>query len=226
MAQGFQSSFIPKGSMGQDGAVKKKTGIFGILAVSIFVIVVLLSIGLAVYKSILGGEIENLKAQLAEAGKNIDKDSINQMSEFSKKLSVARSIVDNHQVISGFLASLASSTVSTVSFYDFNYRTISPGELSVVMRGKAKDYASVALQEKTFLANQYWKSASFSNLNLTDGGSVNFEVAVSVDPKIAIYSPYIPPSLEATTSDPVSGIENDLKSTDSLDNIEMDASKL
>lgn len=226
MAQGFQSSFIPKGSAAQEGLPKKKMGIFGLIAVSVFALVIILSIGLAVYKSILEGQIENLKAQLAEAGRNIDKKSIDQMLEFSKKLSMAKSIVENHQVISGFTASLASSTVSTVSFDDFNYRMVSPGELSVVMRGKAKDYASLALQESVFRKNQYWKSVSFTNMNLGEGGLVSFEVTVSVDPKITVYSPYIPEEAKSSSSDGVSQINSDLKTVDSLDNIELDASKI
>lgn len=193
MAQGFQSSFIPKGVPGEEGvSVKKKeTSIVGMISLSIFVITILGSAGLFVYKGILARGVEDLRSQLAEAGKAIDDEKIKEMSSFSRKLGLIQSIVDRHQVISGFMSSLASSTVTAVSFTEFSYGT-QTDNLVVTMQGNADKYSTVALQENVFSKNQYWNSVSFSDLNLDGKGKVSFKVSVSVDPKIVTYAPFIP----------------------------------
>ncbi|MFH0804367.1 MAG: hypothetical protein V1896_02085 [Candidatus Zambryskibacteria bacterium] len=189
MAPNFKSSFIPKGPVTEEVFKKKKAGFLGVLVVSLFISSIVISIAMYVYKGIVKSDIQNLELQLAEAEKNIDKKTINEMSQFSKKLNVAKAIVLKHQVVSKFLETLASSTVSTVQFNNFNYGNLEEGKLSVNLQGEAASYASIALQESIFSQNKYFKSISFSNLNLSDKGSVSFGLVISVDSQISAYSP-------------------------------------
>lgn len=189
MAPNFQSSFIPRESATEEVFKKKKTGPIGVLVVSIFVFSIIVSIGLYVYKGIVRSDIQNLQSQMAEAEKNIDKKTIDEMSQFGKKLDLVKAVVSKHQVVSNFLDSLASSTVSSVQFTDFNYGNLEPGKLAVTLKGKATSYATVALQEQVFSQNKYFKSVLFSNLNLADKGMISFDLAISVDPQISIYTP-------------------------------------
>lgn len=189
MAPNFQSSFIPKESVTEEIFKKKKAGMLGVLAVSLFVFSIILSVGLYVYKGIIKSDIQNLQLQLTEQEKSLDKETISKMSQFSKKLSVIRSIVSKHKVASNFLETLASSTVSSVQFIDLTYNESKNGELIVTLSGRATDYASVALQEDVFSKVKYFKSTTFSNLGLEDEGSVSFDLAITVDPKISVYTP-------------------------------------
>ncbi len=189
MASDFQSSFIPKDPITEEVFKKKKAGVLGVLAVSLFVTSIILSVAMYFYKGIIKSDIQNLQSQLAESEKNIDKKTINDMSQFGKKLDTAKSIVLRHQVISNFLEALSSSTVSSVQFIDFSYSNLKEGELTVNLKGKATSYAGVALQENVFSKNKYFKSILFSNLTLADKGLVSFDLAISVDPQISVYSP-------------------------------------
>lgn len=189
MTSNFQSSFIPKEPVTEDIFKKKKIGILGILAVSLFVISIIISAALYVYKGVTKNDIQNLQLQLGESEKNIDKKTIDEMNQFSKKLGVARSIILKHQVISNFLDYLSSSTVSSVQFTDFSYSDIGGGVLSVTLSGKALNYASIALQENIFSQNKYFKSVQFSGLALTGKGSVSFKSVISVSSQISTYSP-------------------------------------
>jgi hypothetical protein len=189
MAPNFQSSFIPKEPVTEEVFKKKKAGFVGVLVISIFIFSIIAAVGLYFYEGIVKSDIQNLESQLANAEKNIDKKTIDEMSQFGKKLDLIKSIVYKHQVISGFLGSLASSTVSAVQFTDFNYGNLEEGKLTVTLRGNALSYAAIALQEQVFSQNKYFKSVSFSNLNLTDKGIVSFDLAISVDPKISLYAP-------------------------------------
>lgn len=211
MAPGFQSSFIPKEPITPDVFKKKKAGILGIVAVSTFISTIIIAGALTFYKSIVKNDIENLRAELAQAEQSIDKKTIKEMLDFSRKLSIAKSIVTKHQVVSGFMQSLASSTVATVTFNDFSYNALTPNGLNVTLKGKTNSYASVALQESVFLKNKYWKSVSISNLTLGDKGTVNFDVAVSVDPQIALYQP---PVIETKQTEILSPVVKDSDSDD------------
>ena len=214
MNQGFQSSFIPKGVAGEESAKKKTTSVAEMLAISIFVLTVLASAGLFVYKSMLKSGIEDSRIQLANAGQTIDKVKIEEMSSFSRKMGLINSIVDKHQVISGFISSLASSTIRTVYFNDFDYNIVQ-GELNVDMQGSADSYGAVALQEDLFKKNKYWKDVTFSNLNLAEKGRVSFKVSVSVDPEIVTYAPFI-----EETEQGVDLQDSELEAMEDLGNLE------
>jgi len=189
MAPNFQSSFIPKESATEGVFKKKKTGVFGVLVVFLFIFSIIVSVGMFIYKGMIKADIENLQNQLVEEEKNIDKKTINEISQFSKKLKIAKSIVFKHKVVSNFLETLASSTVSSVQFVDFGYDNMQENNLSVTLKGKAVGYASVALQEDIFSKVNYFKSVTFSNLSLGEGGLVSFDLKISVDPSISVYSP-------------------------------------
>lgn len=189
MATDFQSSFIPKGPVTTDEVFKKKkAGVFGVLVVALFISSIVISGALYFYKGVLKNEIENMQAQLSNAEKSIDRETIGNMLDFSKKLETVRSIVSRHKVINAVMGDLASSTVASVYFTDFNYSTNSKGSLSIMMHGKAAGYGAVALQEEIFKQNKYFESVSFSNLSLDDKGFVSFDLSIVANPQIASYS--------------------------------------
>jgi len=188
MAPNFQSSFIPKEPITEEVFKTKKAGMLGVLVVSVFIASIVISVALYVYRGIIKSDIQSLQSELAQAEKNIDKKTINEMSQFSKKLSLVKSIVLKHRVLSNFLGTLSSSTVSSIQFMDFNYSG-EEGKLLATLRGKAGSYANIAQQEKVFSGDKYFKSVVFSNLALVEGGMVSFDLNILADPQISIYKP-------------------------------------
>ncbi len=189
MAPNFQSSFIPKEPITTNQVFqKKKIGIFGVLAVSLFVASIIFAIAIFVYKGMLNKSITNLETQIAAAEEAVDKETIDEMSRFSQKLEIAKSIVDRHKVISNFLGVLSSSTVSTITFDKFSYSELGSDGLTVNVSGEATSYGSIALQEDVFYKVPYFKSVDISGLTLSSKGTVNFNMIILVDPKIAEYN--------------------------------------
>lgn len=189
MSPNFQSSFIPKEPITEEVFKKKKAGFIGVLAVSLFISSIVIAVGMYIYEGIVEDDIKNLELQLAEAEKSIDKQAINEISQFSKKLTLAKSIVAKHQVVSKFLDTLASSTVSSIQFTDFSYGALKEGQLAVSLKGKAASYASIALQEEVFLREKNFKTVTFANLTLADRGLVSFDLNILIDPQIVSYAP-------------------------------------
>jgi hypothetical protein len=192
MSPNFQSSFIPKDPMTEEKVFKKKkAGIVGVLSIALFVTSIVGSIGMYFYKGMVKSEIQGLESQLAEAEKNIDKKTIGEMAQFGKKLETVKSLVFKHQVVSNFLSTLSSSTVKMIQFDSFSYGDIKEGSLSVNLKGKATNYATIALQESVFSQIKYFKSMTFSNLSLNNKGLVSFDLSILVDPQIAVYAPQL-----------------------------------
>src|SRR3989344_3357877 len=214
MAPNFQSSFIPKGPITEEVFQKKKAGPLGLLAVSLCIISVLLAISLFVYKGIVKSHIAVLKTELGDMEAGIDTKTIEEMAAFSGKLTTVKAVISGHRVTSGFLKLLASSTVSTVAWNDFIMNTLSKDGVSVSLKGKANDYSSIALQESVFSKEKRIRSMSFSNLSLSEGGSVSFDLSLVLDPGVISYSPPVSakPSVATTTKATASStIEADLE---------------
>jgi hypothetical protein len=190
MAPNFQSSFIPKSPMTEEKVFqKKKTGILGIFAVLLLIISIAGSVGMYIYKGMIQSNITSLESQMASAEKSIDQKSIKDMAAFSKKLETMKTLVNNHEVIAGFLNSLSSSTVATIQFTGLSYTQDKNSSLKISLKGKATSYASIALQEDVFSRDKNFTDVNFTNLNLTDDGTVSFDLTMLVSEKIAVYAP-------------------------------------
>lgn len=211
MASNFQSSFIPKDPATSNLLKKNNTGIFGTLVILLFILSLVASVGLFVYKIVLKKNIETLRAEMAAAEGKMDKKSIEDIIHFNKKISLAKSIIDKHQVISGFLNYLATSTVSTVTFNSFQYGNLTGNGLSVSLGGYTNSYASLALQEDILYRNNLLKSINFSEIHLDDKGFVSFKVSMIVDPSMIVYKPpVIQRANSAATSTGYSQIEDEI----------------
>ena len=191
MAPNFQSSFIPKEPAAQEVFKKKKTGIVGSLIVTLFVISIFSAAGLYAYKIFLNRDVQSLKAELVRSEEGIDKETIKELSDFNEKLKASELLIFKHAVLSNFLNTLASSTVSSVRFTGLDYKFVGSDALSVDLTGEATGYAAVALQENVFSADPNFRSVMFSDLKLADGGLVAFNLSISVDPQMSVYAPNI-----------------------------------
>lgn len=189
MAPGFQSSFIPKDPVTEQAFQKKKAGFIGVLAVSLFLSSVVIAVGVYVYQVMLKGDIESLKEELAQAEKSIDKKTIGELSDFAKKIDIAKKLVDRHHVVTNFLDVLSSSTVRSVQFSEFSYSGLKETELLIKLSGKADSYAAVALQDSVLSKVKEFRSLAFSNMGLNEKGSVIFDLEIKVDPELSVYSP-------------------------------------
>lgn len=219
MAPNFQSSFIPKETITGKTSISSDRSILSFLGVLLLIISILASVGLFVYKGMLGGELESLKSDLALAESAIDKKAVEEITVFNRKINLIKEILGRHQASSNFLTILSSTTVSGVGFKEFRYNHLATGVLEVMLRGEASNYKALALQENILSNTKEIKSSKFSNLLLVEGNKVGFELSLTIDPSVVIYNPIIPtttPSIATTTS---TSLESDISD---IENINMD----
>lgn len=157
---------------------REKHGLFFGVAVFIFIVSIISSAGLFIYKKIVLSEVGNLGSQLASAEASLDRKSINQILLFESKLKSIKEITNNHVAISEYFKMLERNTVKELQFTSLRYNAPPGSNISINMNGKAKSYATVALEENVFKKDPNTLSINFNNLKLNKkDGTVSFTMS-------------------------------------------------
>jgi hypothetical protein len=191
MDNSFQTSFIPKRPVGAGSDVKSnrpQTSILTVLSFTILIIVGGLSIGLFLYKNYLTNQKEVLSASLEKVRNSFDKDTIDELELYDKRVSAAKKVLNNHVVLSPMFALLGNLTIPSIQYTRFDHQTNANGFL-VKMSGVAVDYKSIALQADVFNSakGRFFKNVIFSNLIKDKNNNIGFDIEFNVDPALLSY---------------------------------------
>jgi len=201
----FQTSFIPKKSV-QDGSVRMSGGLFHTLAVIIFSLAIVISVGVFAYEKLLGGKISRMEAELTAAKVALQPDLIKELSRADARFEAAEELIKNHTLFSSFFELLESITLQAVRFTSFTYMMNENGKVTVSMKGEARSYSTVALQSKVISENANFVNPQFSGLDLKENGNVIFTFKTEVDPKLINYSTLfnaMPAPVQSEITEPV-----------------------
>jgi Tfp pilus assembly protein PilN len=91
-----------------------------------------------------------------------------------------------HVALSLLFKKLEGLTLETVRFNTFAFETKSEG-IELRLKGEARSYSAVALQEKTMAADPMFSSVVFSDLDLNERGNVVFSMKAMVRPEAVAY---------------------------------------
>lgn len=189
MENSFQTSFIPKKPVTTTSVpVRSHTSLFSILAVLLLVLVGLASAGFFFYKSYLIKQKEVLSESLAKARASFEKDTIDTLELYDKRVGAAKQVLSGHLVLSPLFALLGELTLPEVQYTKFEHTTTDKG-FSVKMSGTARDYRSIALQADAFngAKGRSFKNVVFSNLTKNKTSGIDFDVEFVVDPALLSY---------------------------------------
>jgi len=182
MDQNFQTSFIPKKPMIEQTIVAKRPiGLLLIISISIFLTIILVSVGVYFYKDFLTKSVIKMESDLNLAKNRFEPSKISQLKTLDKRLRSGNEILSKHIVISPIFEALQILTMKTLRYTKFSY-DLTGNKITVKMSGQAIGYRSIALQADLFKKNKNLIDPSFSNLSLDDKGNVLFDLIFSVDP--------------------------------------------
>lgn len=198
----FQTSFIPKKPLvadtGVQAPVSRPLGILNFLSILAVVIVIALYGGLYIYKNILLKNLNNLHISLKASQESFEKDTIEDLQLFDKRMSVSKQVISGHIILSPLFELLNGLTLPNVQFTKFEQTSSVDGRSFLIsMSGIARDYRSIALQAQVLNSDKgkYFKDVVFSNLGLADEkdkkGYVKFEISFSVDPTLLSYEKFV-----------------------------------
>lgn len=206
------TSFIPKKPLADTPPAyqKRSVSILTLAAVVVFVITLALSVGVFLYKGLLASGIESKKADLERARGAFDPALIRELERLDKRLTISKQLLDEHIALSLLFDSLERNTSRNVRYNSFDYSGSDGKKLTLMMRGEAKSYASVAFQSDAFVKTNIIRQPAFSDLTLDQRGNVVFTLSALVDSAALRYSNTFAPAkspatTQATTSQPRSG---------------------
>lgn len=207
----FQSSFIPKGPLATTGTVTKTSrvsgrSVLGTLAVIIFTLVVLASLGVFGYEWYLKSSIKKMGEDLVGARTSLEPEVIEKISSLDERIVSTKRLLDSHIILTPLFEFLENSTVRTVRFTNFDYNSVD-GVLSLSMSGEARGYSALALQSEILNASPYLKDVVFADLSLNSQGMVNFSFKAKLDPSIISFNKGAEPAAEATPVAPATAEE-------------------
>ncbi len=214
MDTNFQTSFIPKKPLAQERVPVVASGgnIVSFIATLIFLAVVASAGGLYFYRINIKKTIADQRVQLNAAKNSFEPKAIAEYKQLDRRMTSANTIIENHIVVSPIFNALELNTLKSIQFTKFSYLTPSNPKqpVSVQMQGKARDYASIALESDQLATNKNIRNPIFSELALDDQtGMVSFNLTFTVDPELVRFTNHL------TTFGTADAVSEDVPSTES-----------
>lgn len=190
----YKPSFIPKAPLTDTSRVqnKKSSGVFNFI-VAIIILGTLVSYGFVFLQT---KKIEKVKndyiLRIEKARQEIGTSFVTEMVTLQKKITTARTLLQNHITVSPIFYALQETTVQRVQYTDFSYTRDSTelggGMVVVKMTGIAPDYKTIALQINSFANNTLIKEPVISDIKNNDTEkTVTFTLEFKVDPRDVSY---------------------------------------
>ncbi|MBU4480089.1 hypothetical protein KKG48_01425 [Patescibacteria group bacterium] len=180
-------SFIPKKDISTKKDSKGSISIFLFVASVCFVVAVVFSFGVFLYKSFLERSIESSIIMLEKERENFDVNSIQKLTVLDKRLTVAEELLNKHIDLTRLFDALGKDTLKNIRFKNFSFSLTEEGA-DISMDGVAKSYSSVALQSDRFSENPSIINPIFSDLDVDAVGDIIFKFSASVDKGILSYA--------------------------------------
>ena len=189
MENSFQTSFIPKKTTSTSTAtVKGPKGFLFILSILILVVTIVVAGGAFFYKSYLKKQEISLSQSLSKTRGGFEKDTIDELELFNKRIEIASLLLKNHTTSSAIFSMLGDVTIPSVQYVSFSFQYANNG-FNVILKGLAKDYRSIALQSDPFntTKGKVFKNVLFSDLTRDKNNNVSFNLKFEVDPSVLSY---------------------------------------
>lgn len=193
----FKSSFIPKEPLVKKGPARVvrrgETNIIGVIAWVFFILVIVIAVGVFLYKLFLTNSLESKKERLATEREAFDPALIDELVGLEKKMEVGERLLDNHVAVSKLFSALEDVTSQSVRFERFAYGQSSEagGMPTLSMSGIAVDFNAVAYQSDVLGESTSFRNIIFSNIEVTPEEAVTFNVNAQVDPRVINFSPNV-----------------------------------
>ena len=206
----FQTSFIPKKPLAEERVVAPRhTSIFSFLATLIFFGSLASAGAIYFYQANLLKTNADKSAQITAARNSSQPTLIKTLERLDRRITDAKLLLNNHIMVSPVFNALQINTLKSVQFTKFSYTTpVDPtAPITVHMSGKARDYASIALQSDQLAKNSSIHNSLFSNLALdAQTGTVAFDLEFTVDSSLVHFKNHLDDFTAQQASDTIDTI--------------------
>jgi len=192
MESKFQTSFIPKKSLGEGMGSRVKTPV-SLLFVSAVIVTLVAVVGSGLlfgYKYLVQQQITQKQNELVEKEKSFDYASMNEIVRIDKKIKAAEGLINSHTAVSNLFSLLQENTLRNLRFTSFDFSYLAKDKIVVTMSGEARSFGVVAKQAEAFsmiTGNKAFSDSIFSDLNVNERGNVVFSFLTTVNPLTVSY---------------------------------------
>ena len=191
----FQTSFIPKKPLAEERvAAPRSTSLLSFVATLVFFGALASAAGMYFYESSLTKSITSENAQLTAARNAFEPSLITTLQTLDRRITDASALLNNHVAVSPIFAALQTDTLKSIQFTKFSYLTpMDPtAPITIKMSGRARDYASIALESDQLATNKDIHNSIFSILVLDPTtGTVAFDLVFTVDPELVKFTNHL-----------------------------------
>ena len=185
----FKTSFIPKKPTlaVSNKKTTKGTSVFTFVSFVVFLLTLVIAGGLYLYQTILNRNVSVMIQSIDRVREAVEPDLIASLSGVDRRIRSSVQLLDKHHIVSPIFRLLEDLTLETVRYGSFQYIVSEQGELTINLRGEAKDYSSLALQSDIFGDEPTVISPIFENLNINLRGNVSFEFSAVISESLILY---------------------------------------
>ncbi len=206
MENRLQATFMPRQSPvpGVSSSRPKAPTNFLMMIGVLILILVLGGMGaLYAYKIFITGSNEKKQAQIQEEIKNFEPELTRDLTILKARVDAGKILLDNHRAFSLLFTLLELNTAKTVQFKEFSYTVLPDKTIKLSTKGEARSYNAVAFQSDIFSKVEQLKNPMFTNIELSESGSVLFSFTAELDPSTVLYKKLVSATPPAASSAPV-----------------------
>jgi hypothetical protein len=178
--------------------------ILSIIALSAFMVAVVLAIIVFIYQRSLVQSVNKMNAELVAARTSFEPGFIDELIKLDRRISAAEEVVAKHTVTTPIFNLLENETLQGIRFVNLDYTVDAKGQPSIDMKGEAVNFLAIALQSDVFGADRKIKNPVFGGLNLDDKGIANFNFKGDLDSSAFLYKNVVE-AAEGTSTDAAGG---------------------
>ncbi len=185
MQERVKTSFIPKASLQVER--KQTTGggspvaLINVVAGALLIIAILISAGIFGFEQFTKQSIESKKESLERSRAAFEPATIRELSRLNTRIESSKVLIRQHVAISMLFDDLEQRTLSTIRFSDFDYTIPTAERVEISMSGEATSFNAVALQSEAFSKSSVIKDPIFSDVNIANNGSIEFNFTGVID---------------------------------------------
>jgi len=166
---------------------RRKFGVFTILSICVFVASVV-GFGLSFfYERQIERQVAALDDLVRRSEDAFDRSLLEEIARVDKKIMAAREVLAGHISLRSLFELIDRNTLHTIRFTAFGFEKHPENGYILSMQGVGRDYASIALQSEAFVQTRRLKNVVFSNLRLTNEGTITFALSATIESDLLAY---------------------------------------
>jgi hypothetical protein len=188
----FQTSFIPKGTIGGRGTSAEipTINIFASLATMFFIVTIVLLITTFGYEMYLKKQITVANKVILEAQEAYNLGAVQNVIDTNAQILIVKKLLAQHTATSQLFELLQDSTIKKIAFNNLMYTSRSDYN-GITMDVEAQSYNALARQYEIFSTSDLIKNPRFSDFQLTDNGNIQSKFTGNIKPDLVSYTKMI-----------------------------------